>query len=613
MCGIAGYVGPRLLEDSRADACAALMRRRGPDAEGRSRHVTPDGRHVLLLHSRLAILDLDQRSNQPYRVDEGELAFNGEIYNYRELAIELEREGVHLRSTGDTEVLATLLGRDGAAALERCEGMWAFAWYSTRRGTLLLARDRFGEKPLLVHRALDGGVYFASEPTFLAALLGRPLRPNLRHVRRFLVNGYKSLYKTRETFFEGVEELPPGYVGLIDSEGRWTESPWWSPKFGPEREMSFEEAVAGTRERLIRSVELRLRADVPLAFHLSGGVDSNALISIAKRELGHDVRGYTIMNEDARYEEGAMIALAVRELGIDHVPVALPSDDFLITLREQIRTRGAPVLTMSSHATWRLTERIARDGFKVSVNGSGADELFSGYYDHHNAYLADMHRVNLDRHRTAKVEWEANAGKYVRNPYLKDPDYFVSSPLSRQHIYLNTADFAGFLVDPFLEPFTEQMFLPGSILRNRMANELTAEAVPVLLHEDDLNAMYHSVENRAPFLDSELFGWATAIPTRHLVRDGLAKSVLRSALTGIAPGAILRNPRKVGFNAPIEMFLDRSDPTIATELLADSPVYDVVRRDAVKELLSLGALPNSRSKFLFSFLSVRLFLEEFTP
>lgn len=587
------------------------MRRRGPDAEGRSRHVTSAGQHVLLLHSRLAILDLDPRSDQPYRVGSGELAFNGEVYNYRELATGLERDGVRLHSTGDTEVLAKLLEREGPAALGRCEGMWALAWYEKDSGALLLARDRFGEKPLYVHRASDGSVYFASEVTFLAALLGRPLRPNLRHVRRFLVNGYKSLYKTRETFFEDVEELPAGHLGMIDGEGRWTETPWWTPRFGPEEDMSFEEAVAGTRDRLIRSVELRLRADVPIAFYLSGGVDSNALIAIAKRELGHDVHGFTIMNTDVRYEEAEMVAGSVRDLDLRHSPVMLQTDSFLPLLRDQVRYHGAPIYTINSFAGWRLTEVIAREGYRVSMSGIGADEIFSGYYDHHNAYLAAMAASDSSRHRVALEEWRSGIGAHVRNPYLQDPDYFIRRPLSRDHIYLDHEEFSRWLVHPFWEPFLE-LSLAEPLLRNRMANELLQEAVPVVLHEDDLNAMFHSVENRSPYLDSELFEWCTRVPAKHLVRDGRAKAVLREAVRGIAPDAVLNNARKVGFNAPIDAFVDRKDGRTMETLLADSPIFDIVRRDAVQRLLSEESLANSRNKFLFSFISTRLFLEEFS-
>lgn len=612
MCGIAGYVGPQSVPDPFIDACLHLMHRRGPDARGVVRHTTPTGNHVVLLHTRLSILDLDDRSNQPFTTSENELVFNGEVYNYRELRVELERSGPRLRSEGDTEVLARLLDRDGVDALTRCEGMWSLAWYSRRDGTLILARDRFGEKPLYLYRSPDGGVYFASEVTFLAALIGRPLRPNLRHVRRLLVNGYKSLYKTRETFFEGVEELPAGHLGIFDPEGAWSETPWWTPRFGPESTMTFDEAVDGTRERLIRSVELRLRSDVPVSFYLSGGVDSNALIAIAKLELGFDVHGYTIMNSDARYEEAEMVDAAVRGLGVRHTPVSLDPEGFIPLLREQVRYHGAPVYTINSFASWRLAEVIAGDGYRVSVSGVGADELFSGYYDHHNGYLAAMAASDPERHRSAQKEWLAGVGSYVRNPFLRDPDYFTRRPLARDHIYLDRDEFSGWMVHPFREPFVE-LSLAEPLLRNRMANELLQEAVPVVLHEDDLNAMFHSIENRSPYLDSELFAWSTSIPTRHLIQNGRAKAVLREAVRGMVPDVVLDSVRKVGFNASIDAFIDRRSAEAIESVLSDGPIFEVVRRDAMARLLSEDSLANSRNKFLFSFVSTRLFLEEFPP
>jgi asparagine synthase (glutamine-hydrolysing) len=143
-----------------------------------------------------------------------------------------------------------------------------------------------------------------------------------------------------------------------------------------------------------------------------------------------------------------------------------------------------------------------------------------------------------------------------------------------------------------------------------MLNELFHEAVPVILHEDDLNAMYYSIENRSPFLDRALFEWSSQIPTRHLMRDGYAKSVLRDAMRGIAPDNILKNRTKVGFNAPIFEFLDPQDPATRAQLLAPSPIWDLVRKDRIVDLIDKAFLPNSQSKFLFYFLCSKLFLEE---
>jgi asparagine synthase (glutamine-hydrolysing) len=605
MCGIAGWIGPEPLPRERVDACLARMGHRGPDHRADRAFSTGAGQHVHLLHARLSILDLDARSNQPLRFGATWVATNGEIYNYRELAAEFAGQ---LHTTSDTEVLAALLERDGAGALDRCEGMWAFAAHDERTGATLLSRDRFGEKPLHLLRA-DGGIYFGSEPKFLAALAGRPLTPNRAQLRRYIVNGYKSLYKTTDTFFAGVEQLPAGTNLEIAADGTSRLVRYWDP--GPPQQqdaMSRAEAVAATRERLIRAVELRLRADVPLAFCLSGGVDSQALVSIARREFDLDVHGFTIVNTDERYEEQDIIDRSIAELGIRHQPIALRTEGFLGNLRRLVRHHDSPVSTITYYVHWLLMESIAAHGYRVSISGTAADELFSGYFDHHLAYLREV-RGDAELHARSLAAWRTHIAPIVRNPYLSNPDLFVDDPGELRHIYLGADEFATYLRDPFDEPFAETDYT-DDVLRKRMLNELFHEAVPVILHEDDLNAMFFSIENRSPFLDRDLYELAATIPTRHLVHDGAAKSVLREAMRGIVPDVVLDSRRKVGFNAPIEALLDRDDPAVRTEILADGPLYELVRRERVVELLDRPELPNSASKTLFNLLNVKLFLEE---
>jgi asparagine synthase (glutamine-hydrolysing) len=198
----------------------------------------------------------------------------------------------------------------------------------------------------------------------------------------------------------------------------------------------------------------------------------------------------------------------------------------------------------------------------------------------------------------------------VRNPHLRDPELFVRDPQFREHIYMDADGFAAYLTAPWAEGFAEERFATR-LLRNRMLNELFRETIPVILHEDDLNAMYWSIENRSPFLDRDLFEFCQSIPTRHLVRDGRAKAVLRDAMRGLVPQALLDNRRKVGFNAPIFDFLDVRDPAVRREVLAESPVFDLIRREKIEALIARPDLPNSESKFLFYFLNAKLFLEEF--
>ncbi|HRY28808.1 MAG TPA: asparagine synthase (glutamine-hydrolyzing) [Elusimicrobiota bacterium] len=610
MCGIAGYIGTAVLDDRRLDGCLALMRRRGPDHAARKDWTMRSGRRIHFLHSRLNIIDLEARSNQPFQVGKKWLVYNGELYNYTEIRRELEAEGEVFSTTSDTEVFLRGIKVFGWEVLDRYEGMWAFAVYDEEEDALVLCRDRFGEKPLYVHRDASG-IYFGSETKFIAALLGRRLEIDHEQMKRFLVNGYKSLYKEGQTFFKGLEELPAAHVWRVEGSGRVQQKRYWKPSIGADAGMTFEQAVSGVRERLFRAVEIRLRADVPLAFCMSGGVDSNALIGIAKKELGYDVHGFTIANTDRRYEEQEMVDCAVKSLGLRHTSIPVDTRDFLANMRTLVRQHDAPVFTISYYAHWLLMKSVADQRYRISVSGTGADELFSGYYDHHLAYLYDV-REDRALHGAALEAWEKNVRPWVRNPFLGDPDLFVRDPNFRKHIYLEADDFAGYLTEKWAEPFREETLTQGGLLRNRMLNELFYEAVPVILHEDDLNAMYFSVENRSPFLDRALFEYCGRIPVRHLVRNGRAKAVLREALRGIVPDPILDNPRKVGFNAPIRSFLDTADPRVKPALLKDSPVFDWVRREKIEVLLDKKELPNSESKFLFYFLSTKLFLEEFS-
>jgi asparagine synthase (glutamine-hydrolysing) len=605
MCGIAGYIGRHPPSDQAVDACLARMRHRGPDAQGVYRHVFRDDWHACMIHARLSIIDLKYRP-EPLQRGGCAIAFNGEIYNYVELKETLLRRGEAFVTTGDTEVLLAGLNRFGVEWLDAAEGMWAFAYYDEASGAMVLSRDRFGEKPLYVLEA-DDGWYFGSEVKFLTALSGRRPEVNRDHVLRYLINGYKSLYKTAATFFQGIRELPSGRWLRLAPGRRPEEQSYWQPE-PREACMSFVEAVAGARERLIESVRLRLRADVPMAFCMSGGVDSNALISIAKRVFDYDVHGFTIVNTDSRYEERETVDAVVRELGIRHTVQPLSTDNFLDNLRRLVVHHDAPIYTISYYVHWLLMQKVRERGYKISVSGTAADELFTGYFDHHNAYLAEV-SGDAARHAEALAAWQTHIRPVVRNPFLQDAGLFIRDAGFRDHIFFGAEAFSSGLCQPWGEPFAEKRYIPG-LLRNRMLNELFEESVPVILHEDDLNAMYYSIENRSPFLDRRLFDFAYSIPTRHLIRGGYGKAVLREAMHGIVPDTVLDAHRKVGFNAPLLELLDASDPKVVAAVTADSPIFELVRRDFVEGLLKKAVMANSESKFLFNFLCAKFFLEE---
>ena len=224
-------------------------------------------------------------------------------------------------------------------------------------------------------------------------------------------------------------------------------------------------------------MKIRLRADVPLAFCLSGGVDSNSLIAIARRLCNFDVHGFTIINTDARYDEREMVEESVRDLDLHHTAIPISREGFLDKLRGLIRQHDAPVYTATYYVQWQLMREIAAAGYRVSISGTGADELFSGYYDHHNFYLNEVHQ-DASRYAAALSDWHAHVGPVVRNRYLKDPEVFIKTPQERGHIFLDAEEFGSYLKIPWSEPFAERVFTNASILRNRMLNELFYEIVP---------------------------------------------------------------------------------------------------------------------------------------
>jgi asparagine synthase (glutamine-hydrolysing) len=607
MCGIAGYWGSRRPSEEAVCRTLQLMKRRGPDGQ-RSWHADAgNGRTVSLLHSRLSIIDLNSRADQPFTIGPLTVVFNGEIYNYVELRQRLETAGFQFRTTSDTEVLLQAYRAYGENCVHHFEGMWSFAIWDNDRRTLFLSRDRFAEKPMYLRRSADG-ICFASEIKFLAALGETSLSPNLDHLRRYLGHGYKALYKVADTFFEGVEELRYAQNLTIGPDTIGEPQRYWTPAARVDESMTERQAIEGTRERLLESVRIRLRSDVPLAFCLSGGVDSAALVSIAAKEFGCRLETFSIVDDDDRYNEEDNILATVRDVGCAHRLLRIPQHDVFGRLADLVAYHDAPVATVTYYVHSLLSEAMHKSGYRVAFSGTSADELFTGYYDH---FLLHLNAVREEPDYSAFLSsWKQHTATFVRNPVLCNPDLYRQDPGFREHVFDGQTELAEFLVQPLDEAFSESHFT-DDLLRNRMLNELFHEATPVVLHEDDLNSMRFSIENRSPYLDSRLFEFAYSIPARHLIADGYGKSVLRHALTGILNDQVRLDRRKKGFNASINSIVDLGSAEVRDYLLDPvASVFELIRRDRVERLFDLYPVPNHLSKFLFAFINARIFLEQ---
>ncbi|MGE5417648.1 MAG: asparagine synthase (glutamine-hydrolyzing) [Acidobacteriota bacterium] len=603
MCGIAGFIGKKILDEETIAQTLNLMKNRGPDNQDYYFNGVGSNQ-VYLLHSRLSIIDLEERANQPWTIDDCTIVFNGEIYNYVEIRNKLELKGVKFTTTSDTEVLLRSYLEYGEECVKLFEGMWSFAIFDSRNCKLILSRDRFAEKPLYYFKS-DTGIYFGSEIKFIKSLSETTLHVNNNQLLRYLVNGYKSLYKQDETYFQEIQEVPYASNMVINLDQRINTYRYWKPQCNIE-EMSLDYAVEGFRERLLDSIKLRLRADVPMAFCLSGGVDSSAIVSIAAKVFNYDVATFSIIDDDERYNEMDNIQATVQDLGCKNTAIYIPQDGFLKRLQQQIEYHDIPVCTISYYIHSFLSKSIAEQGYRVVASGTGADELVTGYFDHFNLHLYEMR--NDSDYQAYLDGWKQYIEPIVRNPFLQDPELYQKSTEVRDHIYLNNDLFATYLKIPFSEGFTEKKYYKG-LLRNRMLNELFHEVVPPILREDDLNSMYYSIENRSPYLDTRLFEFAYSIPDEHLMQRGYGKYILREAVKGLLNDKVRLDHHKKGFNASIHSLVDFDNQDFQDFLLDNSPIYDIVRKEKIEEALKMKPMPNSFSKFVFNFINAKLFLD----
>ena len=412
--------------------------------------------------------------------------------------------------------------------------------------------------------------------------------------------------KNSDTFFHGIKEIEFASNATIDSNMNFIESKYWFPNEDVAN-ISLRDSIEGTRHHLLNSVRMRLRADVPIAFCLSGGIDSASLASIAKKVFDYDVTTFSIIDPDQRYNESDNIKATINDLQCDHFLIDLKFDKMLERLENLVEYHDGPAATISYLVHSLLSERISSSGFKISVSGTAADELFTGYYDHFNLHLYEMR--NHPDFQLFLDNWYKYTGNYIRNPYLKNPKLYFEDQTIRNHNHLNSNEFVKFLKEDFSIPINETEY-NSSLLRNRMLNELFHEGTRVILHEDDLNSMQYSIENRSPYLDVDLFNFALAIPNQFLIMDGYAKYILREAVNGILNDQVRLDRKKKGFNASIESVIDFKDKKTIEYILDDSKVYDIIEKDKIETLLTKKEYENSYKKFIFNFLNVKMFMEK---
>jgi asparagine synthase (glutamine-hydrolysing) len=558
MCGIAGWVtGSEHPPGERAMAgVLARIAHRGPDGEGVRAFRSRAGHEVVLGHRRLAIID-PEGARQPMCDDAAGLAltFNGEIYNFRELRAELEKDGYRFQRDSDTEVLLRAYQRWDTAVVERLRGQFAFAIWDARKDRLVLARDRFGEKPLFLHEAARG-LHFASEIKALLAIPGLKSGVDLRGVWECLAYRY---VPGPRTLFDGIRKLPPATVAVWQ-EGRLTESRYWkAPDSRPLKKNSVrkEEAVRSFLNQLDETVRMEMVSDVPFGAFLSGGLDSSTIVGLMSRHNGR-VKTFSVGFAEGRYSELPYAAEVARHFATEHHEIVVSEHDLIERLPALVQFRDAPVSEPSDIPIYMLACE-ARKSVKMVLTGEGSDELLGGYPKHVVERFAHGYQRLPHALRNRLIGPLAQALPYgfrrvktaVANLNIDDwRERYVRwfgalSKDERQRLSLLRLN-----GHPVLEAPPFDVEAGNSALRRILYFDQTSWLPDNLLERGDRMTMAASIEARVPFLEHRLAEHVSTLPDGLRVRGLRTKWILREAARSLIPRRILERP-KVGFRVPV--------------------------------------------------------------
>src|SRR5436309_2671618 len=607
MCGICGVASSRgAIDPERLRRMSETLYHRGPDSEGS--HV--DG-PVGIAARRLAIIDLTG-GDQPIANEDGKVVVvqNGEIYNYRELMHELERAGHRFHTRCDTEVLVHGYEQWGPKLWERLRGMFAVAVWDARERRLVLARDRFGIKPLY-YRDAAGELSFASE---LDALPRGEV--DLDALEGFLAF---NVVPGPLSIFADIRKLLPGHAltwerGAVRIE-RYARTGPLAARHGEDE----AELVEECRARLRDSVRAHLIADVPVGVLLSGGVDSGALAALAAEESSEAVRTFSIGFDEASFNELDGARAVAQRYATAHRDLTLRPNAALL-LPALADAFDEPFADSSALPTY-LVSKLASEDVKVALSGEGGDELFGGYYTYVADLLAErvgplarLARPAVERlpSSSRRASFDYKAKRFVRAAHLPPLERHhgwkeIFSPEARAELTGRSKGFDP--VDLLRSRFTET---EGADLLARLQDvDLGTYLVDDLLVKTDRATMAHSLEASVPFLDSVVTGFALALPTRHKVRGLSKKRLLRQAAEPLLPKRIVHG-RKRGFSIPAAAWLRGELEPFARDTLS----ADALRRQGFFEHAVVARLVDEhvagredRSRQLWGLLAFTLWYE----
>lgn len=613
MCGIVGFAASRegrLPSPAALDRAVASLHHRGPDGSG-----VFAGQRVRLGHTRLSIIDVDGGA-QPLGNEDGQVqtVFNGEIWNHVALRRELEEAGHRFRTRCDTEVLVHGWEEWGDRLLERLDGMFALAIWDSRSDTLLLARDRMGKKPLYVAVRPDG-VGFGSDARAVALVSGLAPRPDAQGVADHLFQRYAV---SPRTLFEGIERLEPGELLRYDGDAVCRRRYW---RLSPSADATEDLGPGELRELLRDAVRARLMSDVPLGILLSGGVDSAAVLGLAREVGAEGIDTFTIGFADAVYDERALARLAADRHGARHHEVVVDGSTFVDALPRLAWYRDEPIAEPSEIPLLLLAE-FAGEHVKVALGGDGGDELFGGYPKYRmerylraarplpGALFAHALAAQGTR-RTHRRLGRAAETLRIRDDLTRWASWFRSfSPdEARRLLAPPLAELAS--PERLLRPLAESLepYRQLDPARRMLVGDFLTYLPDNMLLRGDKVLMAASVEGRVPLLDRALVERVHRVPASRRFGWRTGKALLRTAVADLLPPELRAAPKK-GFPVPVARLLQGEGSRLVDRLLLSDRALErgLLDPDAVASLVRGDTPTTERELKVFTLMTLELWL-----
>ena len=568
MCGITGGVGPSAPSKSLLDAQLKSIEHRGPDDNG-----TYLNNGVSLGMCRLAIVEI-AAGKQPATDASNQIhiVWNGEIYNYRELRVELEGRGVYCRDSSESEVVINLYLEFGLDFINKLNGMFAIAIYDARDNSLHLIRDRMGKKPLWTSHLNDGTLFFASEVR--ALMLARPDRTlRTEMIAEVMQYGY---INSPNSAFNEIHQVPPASVASW-RDGKTTTAKYWTADFDSKIDISYEDAIEVTKELIEAAVSRRLISERPLGSFLSGGYDSTIVTAYMAKLMKEKVQTYSIGFHNEAFNEAHHAKQVANYLGTNHHEEILSPNPALVV--EKISQVLDQPFADSSIVPTYLLAKLASENLIVALGGDGGDEVFGGYdrylatpvLQRHNLFLGLARTgLNLAGKKSIGSSRKINrvgsqlspkislASRYSSILSLTQPHSLIT--LLNSEIYSDMAEVA------FINQFEDRDL---SSFNRMIRSDFAAYLPGDLLMKVDIATMANSLELRSPLLDVNVVEWGISLPYKYKIKGFETKHILKDVARSLVPAELIDRP-KMGFGIPRSEWLRTGMKEIVVDTLTDT-------------------------------------------